>query len=273
MTDSQFIRLAEGGQLNSRIEGPASEPWVIFSNSLLTDLSIWDQQTTALASRYRVLRYDQRGHGRSSLPEGPMSFEQYGSDLVTVLKANGITDCIFVGLSMGVPTGLAAYGLAPERFAGFVAVDGIAKSAPGREAFWVERRETAQAVGLAELAKETSTRWLPGVSDESGVAKALTQMTAATPIEGFAAATHALQSYDLTAIVNELTCPFLGIAGALDGTMPDAVRAQFGSVPLAEFVDIPEAGHLPNYQCPEAFNAALLSFLGRITPRPITEAS
>ncbi len=263
MTRCDIFSLPGGGHLRYRIDGAEGAPWVVMSNSVLTDLSIWDAQIAPLTKSFRVLRYDQRGHGGSSLPEEPMSFADYGSDLRLLLDDQGIKRCTFVGLSMGVPTGLAALAEAPALFAAFVAVDGVAKSAAGREAFWSERRETARSKGMVEIAKTTVTRWLPGAG-EVMVAN-LQDMVAQTPVEGFAAATHALAAYDQAAALKHLSGPFLGIAGAEDGAMPDAMKRQFGGLKDARFADIPDAGHLPNFQRSDAFNDVLITFLSEFS--------
>lgn len=265
MSDAHAMTLADGTSLSVRIDGSEGAPWLVFSNSVLTDLSVWEAQAEALKDRFRILRYDQRGHGRSGVTEGAMDFHRYGADVIALMDALGIDRCSFVGLSMGVPTGLAAVAAAPERFDRFVAVDGVSRSAPGREAFWGERRDTARATGMAEIARQTAPRWMPGLDEAAPQMERLRQMIAATPVEGFAAATHALASYDLSGVVATLACPFLGITGEKDGAMPEAVRAQFAAVPGAHFVDIPGAGHLPNFQDPKAFNTALARFLDATT--------
>ena len=261
MAQSRIIELGPGLRINTQVDGPKGAPWVVFSNSVMTDLGIWDAQVAVLAEEFSVLRYDQRGHGQSSVTDGALCFDDYGADLNHLLDAYEIETCVFVGLSMGVPTGLAALAKEPQRFIGFVAVDGVSRSAPGREAFWKERRETARAQGMAEIATGTATRWLPGEQAESQIEQRLTSMIAATPVEGFAAATHALQSYDHSKAIEHVSCPFLGIAGALDGAMPDAMRQQFGGISDAQFVEIADAGHVPNFQRPDPFNDALTKFL------------
>ena len=268
-----IIELSPDLKLNSRVDGPLGAPWVVFSNSVMTDLSIWDAQVEALVEDYRVLRYDQRGHGQSSVTDRALRFEDYGADLNHLLDSCEIETCVFVGLSMGVPTGLAALAKNPQRFMGFVAVDGISRSAPGREAFWTERRETARTQGMAEIAAGTASRWLPGEPAESPMAQRLTSMIATTPVEGFAAATYALQSYDHSKALEHLNCPFLGIAGTLDGAMPDAMRQQFGGIAEAQFIEIADAGHVPNVQRPDLFNSALTTFLAPIAHSQSKEAT
>lgn len=261
MGETRTITLPNGVSLNTRIDGPEDAPCLIFSNSVLTDLSVWDDQASAFSGSYRVIRYDQRGHGASDVTREPMDFNRYGGDVVALLKALGIPRCTFIGLSMGVPTGLAAYAVAPERFERLVAVDGVSRSAPGREAFWGERRDIARDKGMAEIADTNAPRWMPGVDESDPALTRLKAIIAATPVEGFAAATYALASYDHANVVPMLDLPFLGIAGEKDGAMPETVRKHFGDVPGARFADIPGAGHLPNFQEPDAFNAVLAAFL------------
>lgn len=271
MSFTRGIILPDGTTLNTRAEGPESAPCLLFSNSVLTDLSVWDAQAKALSDRYRVVRYDQRGHGASDVPKDPMDFRRYGADVVALLDALGIARCTYIGLSMGVPTGLGAFAAAPDRFERFVAVDGVSRSAPGREAFWSERRDTARDKGMQVIAESTAPRWMPGTAPDAPEVARLIEMVAATPVEGFAAATQALASYDLSNVVPTLALPFLGITGEKDGAMPEAVRTQFAAVPGARFAEIPGAGHLPNFQAPDAFNAALTAFLAASPQDPTKE--
>ncbi|WP_319824053.1 alpha/beta fold hydrolase [Thalassovita sp.] len=270
MSPPHRIALPDGPSLNVRLDGPEGAPVLFFSNSVLTDHTVWDAQAEAFSESYRVIRYDQRGHGASDITDGPMDFSRYGADVVSLLNALGIDRCTFIGLSMGVPTGLAAYAAAPERFERFVLVDGVSRSAPGREVFWGERRDTARDKGMEEIANSTAPRWMPGVDETTPAIIRLKAMVAATPVEGFAAATHALASYDLSNVVSNLRVPLLGITGDKDGTMPEAVRKQFADVPGALFVGIADAGHLPNFQNPNAFNTALSAFL-EATAQDITK--
>lgn len=261
MSDDTYITTDDGANIHVMVDAAADGPWVAFANSIATDLSIWDANVSALRGEFKILRFDQRGHGRSDPSETAMDFDRYGDDLLAILNAQNAYQCIFVGLSMGVPTGLAALSKASGRFQGFVAVDGVGASAPGREAFWAERRATAGSRGMAEIAASTVARWLPGEAENSDMASGLAKIIEGTSVAGYATATEALQSYDYSKAVAGITCPFLGVVGALDGAMPDAIRKQFGSVPSANIVEIEGAGHLPNFQKPAEFNTALREFL------------
>ncbi|PZQ96278.1 MAG: 3-oxoadipate enol-lactonase, partial [Flavobacterium psychrophilum] len=94
------VRLADG-DLNYQLEGPAGAPVLVLSNSLGTDLHMWDVQMPALTRHFQVLRYDTRGHGQSLVTEGPYSIEQLGRDVLALLDALDIAKAHFCGLSMG----------------------------------------------------------------------------------------------------------------------------------------------------------------------------
>ena len=99
---------ANGQSLFCRIEGAAAGPWVVLSHSLATNHHIWDDQVPALAGRYRILRYDVRGHGDSRASPGDYDFEQLGADVIALMDAHDIEKCHFIGISLG---GMTALGL------------------------------------------------------------------------------------------------------------------------------------------------------------------
>lgn len=237
----------------------SAAPWVVFSNSLATDRTIWDAQAEALSGRWNVLRYDQRGHGSSTLPQEPVNFRQLGADVVALLDHFGIDRAAFVGLSMGVPTGLSSVSLAPTRFSGLVLADGQAKTAPGGGQQWRDRITFVRERGLAEFARSTAARWLAD-ADSFRLAR-LEAMIAAAPIEGFVACAEALADFDVSSTLEDIRCPVLLVAGEMDGKLPETMRVIADRIPNARFKTIPDAGHVPCYERPEAFNAAMLSFL------------
>ena len=261
MAREETVRV-DGAELHCRIDGPGEDaPWCVFSNSLVTDLRVWDAQVRAIGDRYRVLRYDQRGHGRSSVPPAPLDFSVLGSDVLALLDHFSIERTAFVGLSMGVPTGLAAHARDASRFSRLVFVDGMAKTAPTGAASWEERIVFASAEGMARFAEATIRRWLqPGMRDgERG--RTLAGMIAATPLDGFVQSARALQDYDYADEIARIRCPLFAIAGAEDGAMPQTMDKVFGDVAARAVIRIAEAGHIPNFEQPDAFNAALTACL------------
>lgn len=252
-----------GYDLHAEAIPPASDeaPWVIFGNSLVTDLSIWDAQFAALAGRYGILRYDQAGHGQSGMPGGPLDFDALGGDLLAVMDAAGVDRAIYVGLSMGVPTGLAAHAMAADRFIALVFSDGQAKTAPGGAAGWAERIEGARASGMDGFAAATVGRWL---TDGTGpdLRARLTRMLADTPFEAFEICATALKDYDYTEELARISCPTLLIAGARDGAMPEGMATKLKpAIAGAEMHVIDGAGHVPCFEQAESFTAILQAFL------------
>lgn len=263
-SSAQIVTVARSSyDLHAELMPPASDhaPWVVFGNSLVTDLTIWDTQLSALVGRYGILRYDQAGHGRSGVPSATLDFDDLGRDLLAVMDAAGVSRAIYVGLSMGVPTGLAAHKLAADRFSALVFSDGQAKTAPGGGAAWAERIEGARATGMDAFAIDTAKRWLTdGVASERRAR--LTGMIAATPFEGFEICANALKDYDYTAELARIDCPTLLIAGAQDGAMPESMATRLRPAIAGSDLHIIEgAGHVPCFEQPEAFSAILTRFL------------
>ena len=136
-------------------------PWLVFSNSLATDLTMWDAQAAAFAATHRVLRYDQRGHGGTEAPAGRYSFDLLIADALALMDALAIVQANFCGLSMG---GAAALGLAqrhPNRIARAIVCDSGCASTPQSAQQWEERIAVARAAGMEALVEPTLTRWFP----------------------------------------------------------------------------------------------------------------
>ncbi|MDH7796968.1 MULTISPECIES: alpha/beta fold hydrolase [unclassified Beijerinckia] len=253
--------------LNHLIERAAPEhggdqaPWIIFSNSLMTDLSLWDEQVAVLRGRFNILRYDQRGHGASPVPGEAQTIPVLADDVIALLDRCKVATCTYVGLSMGVPTGLAAYRKAPARFERLILVDGQANSTAASKAAWDERITFARANGMMAMADQTVRRWLRPERVEQPLSERLHAMIAATPLEGFAACASALQNYDEVAVLAQIKVPTLLIVGREDGAMPATMHAMAAAIPGAKIQEIADAGHLPNYERPAAFNEILTSFL------------
>lgn len=250
------LTLADGHGLAYAVTGPEGAPWLVLGNSLMTTQAIWAEQVAAFSGRFRVLTWDQRGHGASALPAGPLDMATLAADLVALCEALDVTGATYVGLSMGVPTGLTALPALVGRVSQLVLVDGLAASSGA--AFWDERIGFARANGMAALAAQTAARWLP-----SAVAKRpeLEAMIASVPLEGFAACAHALRGYDARAAFEDFAGPVLLIAGEADARIVPGMQALASSRPGTQLALIPGAGHLPCFEAPERFNALLAETL------------
>jgi 3-oxoadipate enol-lactonase len=244
-----------------RLDGSEGKPWIVFSNSLMTDMSIWDHQIEALTPHFRILRYDQRGHGSSGLPTAIPTFNRLARDVEALLDHCGIAQCTYVGLSMGVPTGLALWEHAPSRVARLVLVDGQARTAPTGAAMWQERIDFARTNGMKAFADTVISRWFSADSVAAGKAEPVRQGIIATSFEGFSAMAAALQSFDMFDVLATIKVPTLLLVGENDGQAPVVMEQMHRTIPDSRFCVISDAGHIPNWERADAFDRALLEFL------------
>ena len=257
------VQLADG-ELNYQLDGPQDAPVLVLSNSLGTDLRMWDTQIAALTRHFRVLRYDTRGHGKSLVTPGPYSIEQLGKDVLALLDALNVDRAHFCGLSMGGLIGQWLGINAGERLQRLVVCNTAAKI--GSEEMWnprielVLRDREAAMVGLREA---SIGRWFtPDYAQANPAeAKRLTDMLAATSPEGYAANCGAVRDADFREQLGAIQVPLLVIAGTEDAVTPPAgshfIRDHVRGAEYAEF----HAAHLSNVQAGDAFSARVIDFL------------
>lgn len=237
-------------------------PWIVFSNSILTNLTVWDAQAEMLAGRFNVLRYDQRGHGGTSVPPGPATFDQLGGDLIALLDHFSIARATLVGLSMGIPTVLDVMRKRPDRVERLILCDGQSATAPGGAELWRTRIETAQSVGMEEFADQTSERWFSADFKAAGGHAKIRDGARTTPLAGFVACARALQNYDYRDVLPTIAVPIMLLVGADDGSMPATMKVVCQAIPGAVLHEIPHAGHIPCHEQPATFNRHMSDFLG-----------
>src|ERR1700730_9258280 len=253
-----------GISINFEIDGPDNAPWLVLSNSLLTNLSMWDDQVAALKSSYRVLRYDQRGHGGTQATPGPYSFDLLVADVIALLDMLGIKRAHFCGLSMGGMTALFLAQRHPGRFDRIIACDCGPASTPASAQQWKERIELAAKDGMGDLVEPTIGRWFPPefVATKSPVLDKVRQMIASTPIAGFSGCAQALSDYDLRPGLAGIDRPTLLIVGTKDANLA-GIRQIKEAVRGAPLVELEGAGHIANVEQPAAFTRAVRDFLSR----------
>jgi 3-oxoadipate enol-lactonase len=253
---------ANGISMNTQIEGPESAPWLVFSNSLMTNLSMWDDQVAELKKSFRILRYDQRGHGGTQATEGPYSFDLLVADVVALLDALSIKRAHFAGLSMGGVTALFLAQRHPQRFDRIIACDCAPASTPASAQQWKERIELAARDGTAALAEPTVARWFPPefLATKSPVLDKVRQMIRTTPIAGFSGCAQALSDYDLRPGLGAIDRRTLLMVGTKDATLP-GIRQIKEAVRGAALVELEGAGHISNMEQPAACTGAIRDFL------------
>jgi 3-oxoadipate enol-lactonase len=254
---------ANGINFNTVIEGPESAPCLVFSNSLATDLSMWDEQAAQLAGQYRVLRYDQRGHGRTDAPAGRYTFALLVADAIALMDALSIRRAHWCGLSMGGATGMGLAQQHADRFDRFVICDTPGMSTPATAQQWEERIATAQKDGMAALVDSTLARWFPKETLERNPphVQKIRAMIAATPVNGFIGCAGALADHNYRPGMAGVKNPVLYMTGEKDGTNAAAMRQMQQELPGSTYVELPGAGHISNTDQPEMFTKALREFL------------
>jgi 3-oxoadipate enol-lactonase len=255
---------ANGIQLYYELAGPAAAPVVMLSNSLGTRLEMWDPQMQALTRRYRVLRYDSRGHGRSDAPAGPYTIELLAADALGLLDALGIERVHFCGLSKGGMVGQLLGARHGERLT-TLALCATACHLPPRE-LWDERIRVATTAGMAALADGVIERWFTEAyrREPTVELERVQRMILETPPHGYAACCAAIRDMDLRDVITGIRVPTLVIAGADDPATPPAkAREIHERIPGAQLDVIPGAAHLLNIEQDVVFEAALTSLLDR----------
>jgi 3-oxoadipate enol-lactonase len=250
------------GQLHYAIEGEAGKPVLILSNSLGTSFDMWAPQMAAFTQSFQVLRYDTRGHGKSSVTPGPYSIALLADDVLVLMDHLGIADAHFCGLSMGGITGMYLGIHHPGRLRKLVLCNTAAHIGPPDN--WTTRIAAVEASGVAPLAQPVVSRWLtPGyAAQHPGTVTLLEDMLRATPAPGYAAACAAVRDNDLRQQVNRITAPTLVIAGTGDlPTPPSDGKFLQQEIKGAHYVEL-HAAHLSNQEQAGAFNVAVLDFLG-----------
>jgi 3-oxoadipate enol-lactonase len=254
---------ANGINFNYTVEGPHAAPWVMFSNSLCTTYAMWDEQAAMLNDKYRVLRYDQRGHGATEAPAGRYAFDTLIADAVALMDAVGVDKAWFGGLSMGGATALGLAQQHPGRVHGIFICDHACKSTPASSQQWEERIVTARQNGMNAMVDSTVSRWFPPeiLARNPPYIDKVKAMIRATPLEGYIGCSAALANHDYNCKVEIVTCPVLFIVGEKDGAAPAAMRDMNARLPGSTYVELPGAGHISNLDRPAEFNQALAAFL------------
>lgn len=231
---------------------PAGRP-VLFSNSLGTDLRVWDRLTPLLPPGLRLIRYDTRGHGLSGVTPGPYAMERLADDAAGLLDHLGARDAVAVGLSIGGMTVQSLAARRPDLVAGLVLVDTAAKI--GEPQMWTDRLAVATEGGIAALAEGTLARWFPedrhaAHPEDVALWRA---MLMRTPLAGWLGCAAAIRDADLRQATARLRLPALVVVGEKDLSTPPAMARELAAlIPGARLGEIPGAGHLPCVDAPQA---------------------
>jgi 3-oxoadipate enol-lactonase len=253
-------------QVNMAYElaGPEGAPVVVLSHSLAATMAMWDPQMPALADKFRVLRYDLRGHGETDAPAGPYSIELLADDAHALLAALGIARYHFIGLSLG---GMIAQALAIRHAPGLASIalcDTTSRVPPEAGPVWQDRIQAVETQGMTALVDPTIDRWFSKAFQERqpAVVDRVREMIRTTSVAGYVGCVHAIAALNLTDALEAVSVPALIIVGSDDpGTPVSASEEIQRRIKGSRLVVLDDAMHLSNLEQAAAFNQALLSFL------------
>lgn len=255
MTD-QMIK-TNGVSLRCRVEGPEGAPAVLFSNSLASDLTMWDAQAAHFSGRFRVIRYDTRGHGQSEAPCPPYSLALLAEDMRGLLDALGVPKVHLVGLSLGGMAGQVFAARWPERLLSLALCDTAART--NRE-IWEGRLKQARADGIGPLVEPSVERWFtsPFRARNAILMDGVRQMIRRTPVDGYLGCGAAIMEMNNAPLLPGIKTRTLVVVGKQDPATPVS-EAEFihAQIPASRLAVIDQAAHLPNIEQEAEFNSIL----------------
>jgi 3-oxoadipate enol-lactonase len=253
-------------RLTASLDGPQAAPVLILGNSLGTTRAVWDQQLTAFAREFRLLRYEHPGHGGSAASPGPYTIGELGAAVLALLDAHGIGQAAYCGISLGGMIGMWLAANAPDRIAalGLCCTSAFLKPA----SLWETRARLVRTEGMASISRQIVSRWFTQefANREPAVPASFIAQLERTDPEGYAGCCEAIAAMDLRGCLRAITAPTLIIAGADDPATPPShgagIAARIGGARLRV---VRGAAHLANVSAATEVTAALLGHL-RATP-------
>jgi 3-oxoadipate enol-lactonase len=255
------IKTDDGCIIHAEVEGPEAAPVLMLSNSLGTTLHMWDEQVAPFTKHFRLVRYDRRGHGKSSVPKGPYSMERLGRDVLAVLDGLNIRKINWCGLSMGGMVGQWLGANAPDRVEKLV-LSNTSCYFPDKNG-WNDRLKLVAEKGVAAFAPTNMERWFTkGFRErEPQTIKRVQDMFAATALEGYLSCGAAVRDMDHRPLLAKIAAPTLVIAGKHDPATPlegnEFIKQHIPGAKIA----VLEAAHIANIEQPQAYADTVLGFL------------
>jgi len=250
-----------GVRLHYELSGNPRGAVLVLANSLGSNLHMWDKVLPAFESRYRVLRFDMRGHGESGLSPQPFTIEQLGRDVLQLLDEVKVDRASVCGLSLGGVVALWLGIHAPARVERLVLANTAARI--GNQEMWEQRIATVANTGMSPLAVATLERWFTPTYRERHPEEMeqIRAMIAATDPGGYLACCAVLRDADLRAEIGSIEAPSLVITGTHDpATPPSDGRAIDAALRNSRYLEL-NSSHLSAWECADEFAAAVVQHL------------
>jgi len=251
-----------GAEINYQWDGNEGQPILVLSNSLTTNLKLWDEQIPSFAKHFRVLRYDNRGHGLSSSPEGEYILDDLGGDVLALMNYFSIDNASLCGVSLGGMVGMWLGINAPDRIDKLVLCNTSSNVAPPEP--WQARIDTVNKGGMSSIGNAVLERFLSSNSRTKDTHKVelVNSMLLSCDVDGYSGCCAAIRDMDLSGQLALINNPTLVIAGELDPATPVSHSELIVErINGANLTVIPGVAHLSNIEKPDEFNKIVLKFL------------
>jgi len=251
----------DGCTIHVEAEGPGGAPVLMLSNSLGTNLHMWDEQVAPFTRHFRLVRYDRRGHGKSSVPKGPYSMDRLGRDVLAILDGLGIERIHWCGLSMGGMVGMWLGAHAANRIDKLI-LSNTSCYFPDK-AMWNGRIKLVREKGLAAVVDANMERWFTKEFRERSpeAINRIRDMFLATNVEGYVGCGEAIRDMDHRPLLAKISAPTLVIAGRHDpATTLEAGEFIAQHMPNATLAVLNTA-HIANMEQPKVYADTVLGFL------------
>ena len=258
-----------GIRMNYEVAGSDKAPVIVLHHPLATNLTIWDEITPVLTPKFRVVRFDARGHGKTEATKGAYSFETLSADTVGLMDHLKIERAHFLGLSMGGMVGQYLGLLHPKRIVSLQLVSTSSRVPPEGAAMWDERIKAVREKGMASQPAGSMQRWLAKANQQKPALVArLSKLIETTPADGFIGWGGAIRGLNITDRLKAITLPTRVIVGAEDpATPPAAAEAIHKQIAGSDLIVMPGVSHMLCAEDPPAFHKHVLAFLDKVSAK------
>jgi 3-oxoadipate enol-lactonase len=251
--------------IHFQVSGPERGPAVVLHHPLATNLTIWDELTAALEPRYRVVRMDARGHGKTEAPAGAYTFAQLSADVIGLMDHLEIEKARFLGLSMGGMVGQHLGLTYPNRFHSLCLCSTTSAVPEDAKPLWDQRiRAIAESGTTSTIVDGQLPRWVtpPVFTTRPDLVARLRRMIETTPAQGYAGWCHAIRDLNVTSRLKEIRLPTHIVVGAEDpATPPSASEVIHQEIAGSTLAIVPGVSHMLHVEDPAAFHAQVLPFM------------